>query len=95
MHFTLKKRTAIRLISFLLAAFTALFGLALKQSCQIQTLQRDLTHDRQQMLESLNESLEGMTLTLEKKPLCWHPGGHEQLNQQVNFTFGERRRGAF
>ncbi len=88
MHFTLKKRTAIRLISFLLAAFTALFGLALKQSCQIQTLQRDLTHDRQQMLESLNESLEGMTLTLEKSLYVGTPAGMSSLTNKLILLSG-------
>lgn len=62
----LKKRTAVRLLSFSLAAVTVLLGCNVKQCFQFKNLQRNLLHNYAQQLESLNESMENLTLTLEK-----------------------------
>lgn len=62
----LKKRTAVRLLSFSLALVTALLGLNLKQFSDRKALQKNILHDYAQQLESLNESMENLKLTLEK-----------------------------
>lgn len=88
MQFILKKRTAIRCISFLAAGITALGGFSLQQSRRLRTLQRDVTHDRQQMLEGLNESLEGMALTLEKSLYVGSPAGMSALTNRLIMLSG-------
>lgn len=88
MHITVKKRCLVRIISFVLAGIAAVAGLFLQQNHQMNTLRRSMAHSYQQALEGLDESMESLSMTLEKSLYIGTAAGMSALTNRLILLSG-------
>lgn len=88
MNLYLKKRDIVKIISFTLAIFITFFGMVIKYSQTVTSLERQLVHRYQSAMEDLTSQIQNISVTLGKALYTGTPAGLTVLTNELVLQAG-------
>lgn len=83
MKFNIKKRSFIKLASFIIAGFLVLGGFIIKKENRIINIERRLVHNYQSAMEELSSEMENMAISLDKALYVGTPSGLSLITNEI------------